>query len=154
MPGSWPPPPQLFPNLSPQNSNVTSPATKQYNCIAWAAGDDSLWWWPDPLGTCYWPPGVARDVTVGAFLGAYALQGYVVCFGDALEAGFEKVAIFGTKNALGEIVPTHAARQLPSGVWTSKLGDRQDISHSSVHDVAGPVYGTLICCMSRPVQQP
>jgi hypothetical protein len=36
-----------FPNLTKQNYHVTSDETGDYNCIAFAAGDESNWWWPD-----------------------------------------------------------------------------------------------------------
>jgi hypothetical protein len=40
-------------------------------------------------------------------------------------------------------IPTHAALQLESGDWTSKLGDFEDISHSTIEAVSGPVYGRV-----------
>jgi hypothetical protein len=38
----------LFPNLRADPYAVTSPASTVYNCIAWAAGDNTRWWEPDP----------------------------------------------------------------------------------------------------------
>ena len=38
--------------------------------------------------------------------------------------------------------PTHAARQLTSGLWTSKLGDNMDLSHE-LHELEGPEYGNV-----------
>ena len=39
-----------FPALVGTGYFVTSPATPEYNCIAWAAGETDRWWWPDPMG--------------------------------------------------------------------------------------------------------
>jgi hypothetical protein len=50
-------------------------------------------------------------------------------------------------------VPTHAALQLPSGEWTSKLGPFEDISHAHENDVNGPAYGAVRFYMSRPVRR-
>ena len=44
---------------------------------------------------------------------------------------------------------THAARQLPNGKWTSKLGRDIDIEHDSVDDIAGSVYGEVLRLMRR-----
>jgi hypothetical protein len=46
---------------------------------------------------------------------------------------------------------THAARQLPSGKWTSKLGTWEDIEHDSVEAVGGGAYGELVARLFRPV---
>lgn len=63
----------------------------------------------------------------------------------SLEQGFEKVALYGSGAEY-----THAARQLPSGKWTSKLGKAEDIEHDTPEDVAGGLYGELIEIMTRP----
>lgn len=147
MPGSWPA--DEFPYLDETTCRETSSPDRRYNCIAWAADNNTRKWWPDSMGVGYWPKGVPRVETIDAFMKAYETLGYKLCFNEALEAGVEKIAIFGIRGE-GEVVPTHAARQLESGEWTSKLGDFEDIAHKTVHAVSGPVYGEVICCMSRP----
>ena len=57
----------LFPGIRGQPYKITSPASLQYNCIAWAAGDDRNWWWPDEDGMDVWPAGVDRVATVETF---------------------------------------------------------------------------------------
>jgi hypothetical protein len=47
--------------------------------------------------------------------------------------------------------PTHAARQLSSGWWTSKLGPSLDIEHATPEAVAGGVYGVVAVILSRNV---
>jgi hypothetical protein len=82
-----PPPHPHFPRLGSTGFKVTSPATPRYNCIAWAAGDQSRWWWPTlPY---WWPPQVPREDTVEAFVRVYAMLGYTPCQDGTLEAGFE-----------------------------------------------------------------
>src|SRR5262245_26433492 len=110
----------LFPRLRRAAYRVTSPPDKDYNCIAWAAGDTTRWWWPDDdpdNDAIHWPTDVQRAESLMAFVAAFASLGYVACDSEALESGFEKVALFA--DAAG--IPTHAARQLPNGLWTSKL---------------------------------
>lgn len=68
-----------FPLLTETGFEVTSPATARYNCIAWAAGRDNIWMWPDPMGQMYWPNEVPRQETVEAFISAFALYGYTDC---------------------------------------------------------------------------
>lgn len=156
---SWPPNftasarpvfPREFPHLKPQHCGVDlSPATIDYNCIAWAASDTSNWWWPDDplIGYGYWPDGVERTVTVQAFVKAYRTVDYEVCEDGLLEAGFEKIVIYVLN---GE--PTHAARQLADGKWTSKLGPFEDITHSTLICLNGPLYGEPHTYMKRPVK--
>ncbi len=152
MPGSWPR--NELPYLTDKSCTITSRASKKYNCIAWAAGEDNRWWWPDPMEIGYWPSGVPRNETLESFFAAYATRGYKICSDESLETGLEKVALFGKKKRDGSIVPTHAARQLETGEWTSKLGPFEDVSHKTLDAVNGPVYGKMICCMSRPRPSP
>lgn len=135
-----------FPNLAQVGYAITSPATPDYNCIAWAARDASAWWEPDPYGQYFWPAKVQRAYTLGSYEQAYVTLGYGRCPDGSLEAGFEKVAIFADTKG----IPTHAARQLPSGKWTSKLGPNVDIEHGEVQGVEGPDYGSVAIFMRRP----
>lgn len=152
MPGSWPA--DELPHLTDEACEVMSSATRRYNCIAWASANVSRWWWPDRMNIGYWPPNVPREETVPVFMLAYEAQGYVLCFDESLQPGIEKIALFGHKMPDGKVIPTHAAIQLESGKWSSKLGPFEDISHKNVDDVRGPAYGERICCMSRPRKNP
>ena len=108
---------------------LTSLEDPGYNCIAWAAEDNENWWWPDT--DSFWPEGVERQETLDSFIKAFATLGYELCTDGALEAGFQKIAIYA--DARG--VPTHAARQLESGEWASKLGKDCDVEHIDLDDV-------------------
>lgn len=121
---------------------------RRYNCIAWAAGNDTRWWWPDASNIGYWPPSVPREETIAAFVSAYALQGYAQCADSTLEPGVEKIAIYGVAID-SDVMPTHAARQLTDGRWTSKLGNCEDIEHDTLEALNGPVYGKAICFLRR-----
>lgn len=138
---------RVFPNLQPGRYRITSPRSSEYNCIAWAARQDDAWWWPDPYGEYFWPDNVPRDETLAAFAAAYATIGFAPCQGPELEPGLEKIAIFARGG-----VPTHAARQLPNGFWTSKLGEEVDIEHEEFAGVAGPDYGNAVLFLSRPLE--
>ena len=80
-----------FPQLTAANSRLTSPEDEDYNCLAWAAENSDRWWWPDPQQQSYWPAGVSRDETVGAFADAYGPLGYNERTHATLEAGKPKV---------------------------------------------------------------
>ena len=123
----------LFPRLSRRNHTVTSNETDEYNCVAWAAGDDENWWWPLP--DYYWPSGIPRESTLSAFAQAYQTLGYEVCVDDSIEQGFEKIAIYALPDT--PPTPTHVARQLPNGRWTSKLGSWEDIEHREPGSLEG-----------------
>ena len=126
-----------------------SPATPGYNCNAWAAEDDQRCWWPDAWLIYYWPQGVPRRATIDTFVTAYGTLGYAPCPDGSLESGFQKIAIY----ALGD-EPTHAARQLSSGLWTSKLGEEVDVVHDTPDEVTtipGCDYGRPVQFLRRPV---
>jgi hypothetical protein len=135
----------VFPGLRGQPYQIQSPRDHRYNCIAFAAGDVHNWWWPDAAGEDTWPAGVARAETVGAFRDAFATLGFVVCDDEQLESGYERIALFALAG-----VPKHAARQLPSGRWVSKLGPGEDIEHELL-DLTGMAYGAVVLVMKRLV---
>ena len=66
------------------------------------------------------------------------------CDDGTLEADFYKVAVY----ALGR-KPTHAARQLDSGNWTSKLGRSVDIEHQ-LEGLEGEEYGKVVQYLRCP----
>jgi hypothetical protein len=136
---------RLFPGLRGKAWKITSLPESQYNCIAWSASDTAQWWWPgDPADGYYWPEGVEKAETLAAFIAAYALMGYAECVDSAQEPGYEKIALFATPDG----IPTHAARQLPNGRWTSKLGRLEDIEHELL-DVCGQIYGSVVKVVRR-----
>jgi hypothetical protein len=103
------------------------------------------------MGIGYWPPEIPRTATVESIIAAYESLGYAICYESHLEDGVQKVAIFGkTSPADGSATPTHAALQLESGEWTSKIGQLEDIRHTAAESVNGPLYGDVICFMARP----
>jgi hypothetical protein len=124
---------------------VTSFPSPDYNCIAWAAGDDTVWWEPDPLNQYYWPPAAPRQRTLDAYIAAFETLGYVTCDSRVVEANIDKIAIY--VDAAG--VPKHAARQLRTGAWTSKLGTLDDIQHATLDALAGVSYGRVAVVMRR-----
>lgn len=138
---------QYFPDLAAGGYRVTSPATPDYNCIAWAAENTTNPWWPVALNPYYWPTEVPSAVTVQSFVDAFQALGFELCGDGEFEAGFEKVVIYADQN--GE--PTHMARQLYSGAWTSKLGDLEDIEHHALSGVEGDSYGRVARFLKRRV---
>ena len=136
-----------FPRLTSDSYKQTSSPTPDYNCIAWAAGEDDRWWWPDAADIYYWPEQVVRAETVDAFVQSFALLGYCQCETGQYENGFEKVVLYQS-SASGK--PTHMSRQLADGSWTSKLGQNIDINHYDVSGLCGPAYGEAVVFMKRP----
>ncbi len=135
-----------FPELREARYAITSPRDASYNCIAWAAEDDERWWWPAPHA--YWPKGAPLRATLSAFVEAFRELGYEQCRDASLEAGWEKIAIY----AKADGTPTHAARQLGDGTWTSKLGKDVDISHETLESLCGDHYGAPTVIMRRRKQ--
>ena len=132
-----------FPNLNNNNHNITSEESFTYNCFAWAVSDSTRRW--DPTSEWYfWPDNVPSDLSLESFIILFGSQGYEECPNSELELGYEKVSIY-TKGG----IPTHAARQLESGKWTSKLGDWEDIEHESLEAIEGGSYGSVGVVLRR-----
>jgi len=130
-----------FPNVGAHGYTVTSSPSEHYNCIAWAAGDNTTWWNDRPG---YRWGNVARSPMVESLVAVFAAMGYVICESASLEDGFNKVAIY-EKAGLWK----HASRQLPNGRWSSKLGLLEDIEHTAPDDLSGDQYGTVHCIMRK-----
>ena len=142
---------QCFPTLAPPATGPTNHQRKSdpsdnYNCIAHAYGIDNRPMWPGQPAPYWWPPGVSDDDTVESFVSLFQAIDYELCSTGELETGYEKVAIYATQNG-----PAHAARQLSSGKWTSKLGNAADIEHDSLDALSGPSYGTAVRFLRRAV---
>ncbi len=124
----------------------TSLASLRYNCIAWVAEDDENWW--EPLR--HWPSNIEKSYKSTSFIELFKCLGYVICPDGGLEPGYLKIAIYCDENEM----PTHAARQLPNGLWTSKLGREIDIEHELgdlLQDpILAPLYGNIKFFMKRP----
>lgn len=100
----------------------------------------------------YWPSNAPREETIEAFVRAFATLGFVECADGALEQGVEKVAIYAEMIA-GTPSPTHAARQLSDGRWTSKIGELEDIEHTTPEAVNCAVYGAPVRFLRRVREQ-
>ena len=80
-----------FPRLTAINRRITSPASTDYNCVAWSAGDTERWWQPG----VYWPISTPRgDYSLGILDQTFRALGYEDCDDGGLEPGFEKVALY------------------------------------------------------------
>jgi phenylalanyl-tRNA synthetase alpha subunit len=133
-----------YPNLLSTDYQVTSQDTIDYNCVAWAAEDQERWWWPKPNNQDYWPLNVPREETIDAFMMAFQSLGYEVCQNCDWETVYQKIAIYTLNDK-----PTHVARQLSDGTWTSKLGQYEDIQHHCLEGLEGKQYGKVTVIMKR-----
>lgn len=130
------------PRLTDANHSVTSPATFRYNCLAWAAGGAAKKW--GDQAPYYWPKDVERGADIESLIRLFEWLGFERCADGEFEVGCEKVALYSFEG-----IWTHAARQKSDGVWTSKLGDFEDIDHTDPEDVAGGDYGEIAAFLKR-----
>jgi hypothetical protein len=80
-------------------------------------------------------------------MSGFRTLGYVSCDSGDLEEGYEKIAIYMDEDS--EV--SHMARQLNTGLWTSKCGDLEDIQHN-LEDLEGEYgygYGKVSHFMKR-----
>ena len=131
-----------FPNLANEAFEIVDQPSEQYNCIAYAAGDTGQWWWPD--GINYWPPWATPTTKTGSLQEVFAGQGYERCDDTNVEADYHKVALY---EAHGDM--RHAAAQMPTGRWRSKMGKGPVIEHRSPESLSGGIYGEATVFMRR-----
>ena len=99
--------------------------------------------WPDE--DSFWPAGIPVENEIESFVALFASQGYEISDDSDIEPGVEKVALYADING-----PTHAARQIPNGRWTSKLGGQVDVEHLAPETVSGGAYGDVVVILCRP----
>jgi len=142
-----------FPQIKNQERRfyeITSDKDPGHNCVAYAVGDTANYWDPaaaaKPIRGYYWPDGCGTDDALANLIRVFEVHGYSVCESAELEDGFEKIAIFGDA-----VVYSHAAKQLPNGRWTSKLGEGHDIEHETLEALCGGgnAYGDVMRFMKR-----
>lgn len=138
-----------FPRLTPRGAfKLTSPETMNYNCIAWAAHDLNNYWWPSQHPRYYWPEGFPLVNTIENFVATFGAKNFQVCERPNFESGYEKVALYAKDGR-----PTHMARMLPNGRWTSKLGDMWDIEHRTLDGLEDSDYGQVVRLLKRPIPE-
>lgn len=104
------------------------------------------WWWPTTRSPAYWPAGCALLPSTDSFVAAFETLGFGLCSNGNHDASLEKIVFYVGYD--GNV--THAARQLPDGEWTSKLGRLEDIRHVTP-DVLRRPYGIPLVYMARSV---
>jgi len=136
-----------FPKLATVDYAKTSDEDEKYNCVAWALYDTGQWWElvipGRNIAGYYWP--IERDDRLQDWTDMFRLHGYQPTDSAGLEDGFERIAIYTDTDG----TPQHAARQLASGKWTSKIGRWEDIEHGSPFELEGGDYGTIAIIMKR-----
>jgi hypothetical protein len=142
-----------WPNLTENNHKGTSKKDSLYNCVAYAIDDNANLidddrkrnWWPIEDDAYYWPQGYPKEESISNFIITFHdIFGFEVCDSDILENKYEKIAIYSIKDE-----PTHVARQLVNGKWTSKMGIYEDIEHETVFTLCGFLYGEIAVFMRR-----
>ena len=149
---------KVFENLNEGDFEITSPFDPKYNCIAHAAADTEKWWWAIDTkiagNDVFWFNDIPKQATLENFILAFEKLGYEICESTALEKEFEKVAVYISSKAdfySPAGTPTHMARQLADGRWTSKLGQDVDITHNSLQNIEGNLYGFVKQILKRKI---
>lgn len=144
---------QAFPKLiQDKDFKVTSNATPNYNCIAWACKYDERWMQPPYLGkpnldcVVWWPPEIPEGLDLDCLKKAFEYHGYSECNSSEHENGYRKVALYMNEQTNEW---THASRELNNGCWTSKLGEFNDIQHGTPEAIENDLYGKVNCYMKK-----
>ena len=131
-----------FPGLSKEDFDIVDQPSTRYNCIAYAAGDTSKRW--DPDENYYWPPWATPDDRIESLIEVFDGLGFQQCDDGHLEDRYQKVALYEVQ---GEA--KHAAAQMPSGRWRSKMGHGPVIEHRSPESLSAGIYGEPTIFMRR-----
>ena len=138
---------EALPNLSEEDFEIVEQPSERYNCMAYAAGDVTEWWWPDAIS--YWPPWATDDNRIESLKEVFAGLGFEHCDDSKAEDGYEKVALYEVQGTF-----QHAAVQMPNGRWRSKMGQGPVIEHLSPESLSGGMYGNPTIYMRRALNAP
>ena len=125
---------------------LTSGKDPRYNCVAFAVGDLSQFWYDVNINGYYWPPGARSADTIEGWVDVFEIHGYRETVDRSLELDCEKIAIYASADG-----PEHVARQRASGMWTSKTGKGRDLEHE-LEWLEGDFYGKVVKIMKRKCQ--
>lgn len=135
-----------YPGLRESPYEITSPRDHRYNCLAFAVGDLTHFWYDAKVQGYYWPQGAPSADTLVGWIKVFEIHGYTETENSNLESGYEKIAIYA-----GAYGPEHVARQKASGIWTSKMGKGIDIEHT-LEALEGDFVGKVVKIMKRKCQ--
>src|ERR1035437_2064766 len=131
---------RYFPNLiQGKNFEFTSGQTDEYNCVAWATELTADWvqFIYDEIGN--------YDNNVQKYIKYFTELGFIKTENSQFVKDVQKIAIYANENK--DFV--HVARQLNNGKWTSKLGEWEDIEHTTLEVLAGDSYGNPYIIMEK-----
>ena len=134
-----------FPRLVGKEYEL-SPEDFNFNCLAFALGDHSNWWEPPRGPGQYWPPGFPDDTTVATVEAIIRIHGFTVEILATQIPETDAIAIYATGNQW-----RHFAK-FSNGVWSSKLGDGNDIIGNSLQDLEMPIYGNVVKVLCRQIK--
>ena len=143
--------------IAEQNFIYSSKKRKGYNCFAYAVGEENK----DIDMTSFSKrfdiskAGLSKDPL------DHTIEGYIkllrgfyqfeVCEDGELEAEFTKIVLYeGVSPEDKEIGFSHIALQLKNGMWRSKLGTWEDITHLAPETIEGDYYGRPVVYMKHP----
>lgn len=131
--------------------SVMGDKDRAYNCIAWASGSDSIVIWQE-VDAVYGDQDFV--VEVEDFDSYFSFGGYNISSDCHQVGGFDKIVLYGKKQADGSWIPKHAARQAEftegsTDWWESKEGNFKRIIHH-INDLSKE-YGDVIKCYERPL---
>lgn len=140
-----------FPNINQNNSNVIGHKTRNYNCIAFAFGDQTRWWWPD--GSHFWPKDCLDPDESESFEKLFRKVGAKITPIDrvdkiAHDPKYVTLAIYADED--GAI--NHLAVLNEDNTWTSKLGANYLIEHEYDALTQGS-YGDIVAIAKIPVDK-
>lgn len=120
-----------FPNLDNGMVDISSFSDPTYNCVGWVLfennGNPPQKLWPSDCEGYHWPEDLPKIDTVDNFLEFFQRKGYSLCLTKIVEDHLDKIALYSVANRV-----KHVAKQLKSGVWTSKIGDYETIEHENL----------------------
>lgn len=139
----------------PRFVTVISEPSTVYNCIAWALGHRDEWWEPHSPGSIsagqdIWPAGLPHNRDPETLRQLFQQEGFTDCENGDFAPAVVKIALYRIPDGNGGYRWTHAARQLKTGLWTSKLGSSYEVTHRKPDDLDGALYGTVYAYMSKP----
>ena len=138
-----------YPNIiNGINFKIIQQDNEDYNCIAHSLGYNHITIWPISKRFWVWDKTLPYINTINNFVSLYRKFNYEICEDSSWEFEYDKIALYISVLS-GRNTVSHAAKQIDSYWWSSKIGGDELFEHT-LEAIENKNVGTKYVFLKRP----